>query len=545
MNSFWAQERADAVVARHRAPYVISDEKTPSGKIHVGALRGVLLHDAVARTLKKRGHQVKYIYGFDDFDPFDKIPVYLDQQLYEPYLGKPISDIPAPDQTGKPAAGEINSEHNYGRFYADEFGRIYRDLGVDSETRRTSELYREGKFNQAIEIVLNEREKVAQAYQTVIAHRSADRAQKEVAPLFPLNVICAKCGKVSTTQITNWDGKKVSYQCLKDLIAWTSGCGYQGQTEPFDGKAKMPWKVEWAAKWFIWQTDLEGAGKDHCTKGGSREVAIEIFRRVFAPHLESSYQNGPEGLPYEWFQLEGAKMSTSRGFGITATQIANQIPANILRFAILKTKPKSAVNFNADPENLLNLYNDYDRYLEVFWQNPEGNEGQVIEISRLDLKQESPKFVMKFSKLIYIIQMFHLDPIALAVKEKGSELTEAERQDLESRILAAQKWLESAPEQYQLKIQERLADLALDNHQKEFLQAVLDLYQTQDSWQGDQLQKALFDLKNKLKIDAQIAFTTIYLVFLNRTSGPQAGLMLASLKRDFVIKRLQEAITSQ
>ena len=68
---FWTED----VAARAGAtPQIINDSKTPSGRVHVGALRGVLIHDAIFRTLKEKGTPVRYLFGVDDFDPVDEIP---------------------------------------------------------------------------------------------------------------------------------------------------------------------------------------------------------------------------------------------------------------------------------------------------------------------------------------------------------------------------------------------------------------------------------------------------------------------------------------
>ena len=42
-------------------------------------------------------------------------------------------------------------------------------------------------------------------------------------------------------------------------------------------------------------------------------------------------------------------------------------------------------------------------------------------------------------------------------------------------------------------------------------------------------------------LDAKAAFNALYLAFLGRPNGPRAGWLLASLERDFVIRRLTEA----
>ena len=44
---FWADELA----AGFEGPQVVNDSKTPSGTVHIGSLRGVVLHDAIHRAL--------------------------------------------------------------------------------------------------------------------------------------------------------------------------------------------------------------------------------------------------------------------------------------------------------------------------------------------------------------------------------------------------------------------------------------------------------------------------------------------------------------
>ena len=67
---FWTED----IAARVSGPQIINDSKTPSGRVHVGALRGVLIHDAIFRTLREKAIEARYVYGVDDFDPVDEIP---------------------------------------------------------------------------------------------------------------------------------------------------------------------------------------------------------------------------------------------------------------------------------------------------------------------------------------------------------------------------------------------------------------------------------------------------------------------------------------
>src|SRR5438093_753203 len=82
---FWTEE----IAAKVSGPQIINDSKTPSGRVHVGALRGVLIHDAIFRTLRGKGIEARYLFGVDDYDPLDEIPAGKGAH-FEQYLGQPL-----------------------------------------------------------------------------------------------------------------------------------------------------------------------------------------------------------------------------------------------------------------------------------------------------------------------------------------------------------------------------------------------------------------------------------------------------------------------
>ncbi|MCA9388306.1 lysine--tRNA ligase [Candidatus Berkelbacteria bacterium] len=535
MNKFWAEELAQTVLDRHAEPYVVSDWKTPSGHIHVGALRGVLLHDAIAKTISSLGKQVRYIYGFDDYDSMDKLPNYLSSD-YERYLGQSFSTIPAPDEQGRPGL-EATEESNYGRFFADQFESVYRGLGVQSETLRTSVLYRDGFLNLAIKIALNQAEDIKAVFKKINTNRTEGR---EVIPFkhFPINIVCENCHKIATTEATDWDGEVVGYQCIG--VNFAPGCSHKGKASPYNGGAKLPWKVEWAAKFFLFKTDLEGGGKDHYTKGGSRDVANEIFRSVYAPHLDSQYARVPTDLFYEWLLIEGRKMATSKGLGDTAFSVAGLLPANALRFLLVRTKPKTAFSFKLSLESTLRLYDQFDQYLKKFHEDPTSAEGKAFQLSMIDKK--APDFVPKMSSLIYLLQLPNIDLKATLIKDKGAPLSEIELSELEQRIEVAKKLISELPSDERIVLQKILpVNISLNANQKEFLTALAASFSVLDSWDGLRVHEEIHVVRKSMAIEPKLAFEALYRIFLNRESGPQAGWFLANLDRNFVIKRLQEA----
>ena len=103
----WADQIAEEVIDRvdkspilkkivDKTGFFVYDEKTPSGIIHIGAGRGWIIHDAIAKALRDKGKKAKFVLSSDDHDPLDKIPSYLDRAVYEKYLGIPFRDIPSP-----------------------------------------------------------------------------------------------------------------------------------------------------------------------------------------------------------------------------------------------------------------------------------------------------------------------------------------------------------------------------------------------------------------------------------------------------------------
>ena len=157
----------------------------------------------------------------------------------------------------------------------------------------------------------------------------------------PISVICPNCGKVGTTIVTDWDGERVFFECRPDLVTWARGCGQSGWVSPFGGNAKLPWNLEWAAQWSLFGVTIEPNGKDLATAGGSRDRSEAIAREVFE-------REPPINIPYEFLNVGGRKMSTSKGRGAAAHTIAEVVPPEQLRFLFLRPRPNHAIDF--DPE---------------------------------------------------------------------------------------------------------------------------------------------------------------------------------------------------
>ena len=140
---FWADKLAESIKLefaekiKSGKPLIIRDEKTASGRVHVGSLRGVAIHGIIAEILDEQKIANKYLYEINDFDPMDGLPTYLDQEKFTPFMGMPLCNIPSPDGKAK----------NYAEYFGEEFIGVIKKIGFTPEYYRSSDLYKSGKFS--------------------------------------------------------------------------------------------------------------------------------------------------------------------------------------------------------------------------------------------------------------------------------------------------------------------------------------------------------------------------------------------------------------
>ncbi|MEK7109419.1 MAG: lysine--tRNA ligase [Patescibacteria group bacterium] len=480
---------------------LIRDEKTASGRVHIGSMRALVLHAAIAERLGEAGIPHVFKYEINDMDPMDGLPVYLDQAVFKKEMGKPLFAIPSPDGKAK----------NFAEYFAEEYLGAIRAAGFEPEIYRATELYFGGTMNDAIRIALDRAAIVRDVYKEV---SGADRP----ADWYPLSVICESCGKMGTTKVSAWDGEMVTYNCYPNTVKWAEGCGHEGRVSPFNGKAKLPWKVEWAAKWFVLGVDIEGGGKDHYSKGGARDVARHISEKVF---------NYPEpfGVPNEFFLIGGKKMASSKGQGSSAKEIVELVPPKIFRLALFGKDINQQINFDPEGDTIPVLYDQYDKLAEHYNTGVKDDYTRLFEYLHPERKAPALHRLARFSQVAFMVQMPHMDI--------NKEFPDADQAELTERAAYAKKWLaEYAPEKFVFKLQESLPAVEITQEQKTNLKQIFEFLNSKPNATAEELHAKLHELK---------AFKEIYLVFLNKDHGPKAGWFIASLPRDFVLERLQEA----
>lgn len=522
---FWADRIAQEIREKKAKeiasgkPLLIRDEKTLSGRVHIGSMRGVAIHGLVGEVLSELGIANEYRYELNDFDPFDSIPGYLDAEKFREYLGKPLYQVPSPEPGFK----------NYAQYFGLEFTAVHKKAGFTPDYYLAKDLYQSGKMDPYIRIALT---RVADVRRIL---KEVSGSVKDESWL-PISVICENCGKMMTTRAYDFDGETVGYACDRSPDE-TVPCGHTGRVSPFGGNAKLFWKVDWAAKWAAQGVDVEGGGKDHSTKGGSRDVANHISRELFD-------REPPFDIPYEFFLVGGKKMSSSKGRGSSAHDMSQLFPAPEFRLTLIGKDINQQIDVDPEGDSVPRMYDWYDELAEKV------REGVADDFTRLyalcqmpDEQAEEPAhWQLRFSLLAFIVQMPHLDLEKEAEAVKGSALTDDEKALLAERAEYAKFWLSTyAPDQFKYELQQSMpTDAALTPAQKAAMGKLAEYLESGERT-GDEVHARLHELKTEVPIEPKELFGALYKVFLNRTSGPKAGWFLASLPKDYAVSRLKEA----
>jgi lysyl-tRNA synthetase class 1 len=508
---FWADRIAEEIKEKYTVkdgPLVIRDEKTMSGYAHIGSMLSAAMHGVISEGLSNLGVGNVYYFEFNDMDAFDGIPVYLSGKGLEPHLGKSLKDVPSPDGEG-----------SYAQYFAKDFRGVIEGAGFKPNFDFSSEWYLSGKMDGIIREAIEHADDIRRVMKEV---SGGDRKPGWL----PILVKCPQCGKIATTEATDFDGETVEVYFLPNKDDYTQGSDFKGRVSPFGGTSKLYWKTEWPAKWKVRKVAIEGAGKDHGTRGGSHDVASHISEEIF------KYPT-PFFVPHEFFLVGGKKISSSKGLGSTARAIFELLPVKMFRLSLIGKDIMQQRNFDPEGDSIPVLYDQYDKLAENFWAGVEDDYARMFAFLHPD-GVPAQHFLPRFSQVAFLSQMPHLDLEKEVATLKGGSLTQDDKKELLERAAYAKRWLEAyAPEKFVFKLQDPLPEAArgFNDAQKQSL-AALATYIEANKPDAEALHAKLHELK---------LFKEIYLAFLGKESGPKAGWFLSVLDQNFVLKRLAEA----
>jgi lysyl-tRNA synthetase class 1 len=320
--------------------------------------------------------------------------------------------------------------------------------------------------------------------------------------------------------------------------------------------------VDWPAKWALYKTTCEPAGKDHCVKGGAYDTGLEICQEIY------NYQ-GPIKVPYEWLRLGDKDMGTSKGIVFTPKRYLEMADPEIFRLLILRTNPMKHISFRI--EEIPQYYDYFERMKNVYFGNNVEDEGEkdffeylypLVKIGEIPEKKYDS---LSFNLFIFLSQLQNIlsfDKIYTKAKqiekqrgiEKGLSkeefknlldrtknwvneikkiITQESNQKLKKEI-SRKVSLFSIPEHIDKEIIDRL-----NRKQVKGVQLLREFLNNNKSIQEDEIQNEIFKIaKDKLNFKPKELFQAIYILILGKKYGPRLGPFLILLDREWLLKRL-------
>jgi lysyl-tRNA synthetase class 1 len=505
----WLNKIIDEVVERHPdGEIIVSSGVSPSGTYHLGTLREVLTAEIIAVELKRRGREAKHIHVCDDLDVFRKVPANVEES-YEKYLGLPLCDVPAPD----------GSDRSYADYFVQDLIDAAKEMNLSMDVVRASEKYRTGYFVPAIEKSLDNIEDI----KTILEEVSGRELNDQWSPVQVIEDGKLKNRKFKTIDLKN---KTIVYLDKDDK---EQSISYS------DGLVKLNWRIDWPARWWMMNVQVEPFGRDHATKGGSYDTGKQIVEKVFGAEA-------PYPVPYAFINKTGEtkKMSKSKGDVVTAVQLLKILPVEIIWFFLLKSSPEKMMFFD-EQETLMKLFDDFAELLNK--PDKTDDEQQLVDLCLHGVEAPTASNI-PFTHLVASYQASLRNPdktIEVISRTEHRKTAEKDKEILVRELKYIDAWLEkSASEDVKFEIQDSVDVSRFTDEQKKYLSKLAEKVQkAPEDADGMWFHQAIYNFKGEVDLETKDLFTTVYQALIGKDSGPRAGWFLSLLPRDWLISRLK------
>ncbi|MCQ2613745.1 MAG: lysine--tRNA ligase [Treponemataceae bacterium] len=525
----WADQTADKII-RERGDldqYTCASGITPSGTVHIGNFREIISVDLVVRALRDRGKNVRFIYSWDDYDVFRKVPKNMpDQDVLEQHLRFPITLVP--DTTGR--------DTSYARHHEVDVESILPEVGIHPEFLYQSERYRANMYTEGMRTALQNRNRLKE-----ILNRYRDDAHKmsDDEDYWPTAAFCCKCNK-DTTEMVDYDGEyELTYKC--------TSCGHVEKADLRTAKEiKLGWRVDWPMRWQFEHTVFEPAGKDHHSQGGSFDTARLVADEIY-------HWPAPVTFRYDFIGTKGVpgKMSSSSGQVISLRDVLNVYPPEIARYMFAGTRPNTEFSISFDLD-VIKTYEDYDKTERIAWgvdkaknEDVFAKEKRIYELSQVEPGMPSVmpyQAVGGFRHLCNLLQI-NSGNIDAVIATLGDVKPEQEA-TLRRRCECAWYWItQCAPEEFRFALKNvDSPDYTKADLEGGKLEAVKKLYAEVvpqvDSMEEKPLSQLIYDVAASCGIEPKELFTAVYQALIGKDAGPRLASFMKIIGKDRLSKIL-------
>jgi len=549
--SHWADETAARIIFEkgEKELYICASGITPSGSVHIGNFREIISVELVAQALRDMGKNVRFIYSWDDYDVFRKVPVNMPkQEELEKYLRFPITMVPDPWER----------DSNYARHNEADVENTLPKVGIIPEYIYQAECYRTSRYAQGIRRALERRTGLKE-----ILDKYRDKEHKIQGEWWPVSVFCEKCSR-DETEIESWDGGwGLSYRCRN--------CGNAEKLDIKTAKGiKLSWRIDWPMRWEYEKVDFEPAGKDHHSHGGSFDTAKHVCKDVYDWDAPVTFRYdfiGTKGLP--------GKMSSSSGNVITLDHVLNVYTPEVTRYLFAGTRPNAEFTISFDLD-VIKIYEDYDRTERIAWKMENAKdeaayqkERRIYELSQVSIDGKTPDIESRtrphqipFRHLCNLIQIADgdIDKAFADLTANDKEIKTEQIPPLKTRAQCAKYWVENcAPEDFRFKLkgeshtethrtlgsrhgEEESGSRSLSDTEKNAVRILRDdvIFRIEEFADDKTCSSAIYAAAEKAGVDGKILFAAAYQALIGKEQGPRLANFLRSINKNRLLGILKD-----
>ena len=511
----WTDFVAEKIIREKgdKETYTIASGITPSGVVHIGNFREIITVELVKRALESKGKKVRFIYSWDNYDVFRKVPKNMPkQEMLTENLRKPIVDIEDP----------FGEEESYARHHEVKVEEDIKEVGIEPEFIYQAKKYRNCDYGDQIIVALDNREKIKKIINDY-------RQEPLEDDWYPISGYCPKCNK-DNVKFSNYHDGLITMKC--------QDCDYDQEIEIKKSSfIKLPWRIDWPMRWAYEKVDFEPGGKDHSTVGGSFTTAQEIVK---------IYDwEAPVYQMYDFIRIKGGggKISSSSGDVITLRECLEIYEPAIVRYLFAGTRPNRefAISFDVD---VLNIYEEFDKVERIYFGEEKVKEKDEAKLKRayeLSCPWKVPKvlpYQPSFRHLTNLLQINDFDKEKL-LEHYGKDLNEEDKKRLLLRASCAENWVKKyAPEEFKFKLQQQCL-VTLVDQEKEMLHLFADKLLERE-WTPLDLHEEIYILCKNKEFPISDFFRINYQVLINKDKGPRLASFVLEIGREKVAELLKK-----
>jgi len=439
------------------------------------------------------------------------------------FIGQPVSSIPDPYNCHESYAVHINSL----------LREAMDKCGVQYNFHSATEDYRKGLLISEMRRILLSAERVGE----IVKEEVGQEKFTTTLPYFP---ICGSCGRIYTTRAKAFDATtdRLVYACegTSEIKGQQiSGCGYKGEVDIRDGKGKLPWKGEFAARWTALRINFEAYGKDIAD-------SVRVNDRICDEIL--GYPP-PYHVRYEMFLDKGGKGKISK----SSSALDVMTPQKWFKYA-----PPATINLlmfkritgarSLGVEDIPTFVNELNQLEDVYFGLKKVNDEKetaklkgLYEYSYFLNPPAKPSQHVPYNLLVYLVTVSPPDKQDEYIESKLREygyVKDSLAASIKQEIEYARQWAKDFEEIPETKVE-------ITNPQRLAIEDLIEVVRKESDER--MLQNNIFNIAKRYAIEPSDFFKLLYTILLGSPRGPRLGPYIKAMGSENVADALGRAIS--